>query len=214
MRNICIDCGGITKGFGLRCYRCAGIGRRLSEDHKIKLIEGNKRALRTKEWREKVSETLKGHIVSKTTREKISKALTGGKETKIRSRRYREALSERIKKLWKSNEYVRKQMKARHLQPNKTEIFLESFLFKLFGSEYKYVGDGEFILAGKCPDFVNINGQKKIIELFGNYWHQSDDGNKRIELFKKYGYQTLIVWEDELSSLSSLKEKLTDFNSK
>ena len=120
--------------------------------------------------------------------------------------------SECLKELWQTPEYVKNQMKARGVRPNKVELKFNKFLQKFLPSEYKYVGDGEFILAGKCPDFVNVNGQKKIIELYGDYWHRGQTGKDRIVLFKQYGYQTLIIWEKELEDKKSLKDKVLQFN--
>lgn len=103
-------------------------------------------------------------------------------------------------------------VKASHIKPNKAEMELNDFLRRILPKEYKYVGSGEFILAGKCPDFTNVNGQKKLIELFGDYWHKGDDGEERIELFRQYGYETLIIWEHELKDERKLKDKILSFN--
>ena len=46
-------------------------------------------------------------------------------------------MSNRMSKLWKDDKYVQKQMKARHLLPNKTELFLDNILNNLLPSEYK-----------------------------------------------------------------------------
>lgn len=128
----------------------------------------------------------------------------------------RKKQSEIFIKLWQDPKYADNQIKATMkgncIKPNKPELKLNDLLQQLLPNEYKYVGDGEFILAGKCPDFVNINGQKKIIELYGDYWHKGETGKERIELFKQYGYQTLIVWENELEDENLLKEKLLNFN--
>ena len=35
-----------------------------------------------------------------------------------------------------------------------------------------------------------------------------EDNDLRIELFKRYGYNTIIVWEKELRNLKSLKNRL------
>lgn len=115
---------------------------------------------------------------------------------------------------WQDSEYVKKQMKARGVQPNKIEKYLDLFLQKTLPNEYKYVGDGEFILGGKCPDFLNINGQKKLIEYNSDYWHRNDksNGQGRIDYFKKFGFDTLIIWEKELSNLIELKDKISQFN--
>ncbi len=105
------------------------------------------------------------------------------------------------------------QMKARKVQPNKTELELNILLQRLAPNQWKYVGDGEIIIGGKCPDFININGQKKIIELFGDYWHSEEiqkmsveqHVQERINHFAQYGYQTLIIWEDDLRKFLNKK---------
>ena len=158
------------------------------------------------EWMKKHNPMKRPEVVAKVSGDNHS--------AKCLERRIR--TSENQKRLWMNREYkenqVRAAMKANHIRPNKAESKLNSFLQRLLPHEYKYVGDGEFILAGKCPDFINTNGQKKIIELFGDYWHKGDDGKKRTKLFKKYGYQTLIVWEKELKNIPRLLEKLFQFN--
>ena len=116
------------------------------------------------------------------------------------------------KKNWQSPIFVKNQMKARHVKQNKTEKRLEDITTNLFPYEYKFVGDGEVVIAGKCPDFININGQKKIIELFGDYWHKGQNPQDRIDVFFPYGYDTLIIWEKELKDVEILKIKLNEFH--
>jgi len=120
--------------------------------------------------------------------------------------------SENSKNLWQDPAYVKKQMIARNVCPNKTENFLSGFFQDILLNEYKFVGDGQFILAGKCPDFVNVNGQKKIIELFGEHVHKPEEEQQRIDLFAQYGYQTLIIWYKELQNLDLVKQKVLEFN--
>ena len=36
---------------------------------------------------------------------------------------------------------------------------------------------------------------KLIIELFGNYWHKDDDVQLHMEMWKRIGYEVLILWE-------------------
>ncbi|MEK0338471.1 MAG: hypothetical protein QQN41_13665, partial [Nitrosopumilus sp.] len=93
-------------------------------------------------------------------------------------------------------------------------------------NEYKFVGKGEFIIGGKCPDFINVNGQKKIVEMFGDFWHgnkyrflalgdslsKKEHGQQRIKHFAKYGYKTLIIWEHELQNENKLKRKIVNFH--
>jgi hypothetical protein len=35
--------------------------------------------------------------------------------------------------------------------------------------------------------------------LFGEFWHKSEDEQNRIEHYKQYGYNTLVIWDAELS---------------
>ena len=109
-----------------------------------------------------------------------------------------------------------KRIKANHKSPNKPEKFLNKLLQKLMLKEYKFVGDGKLIIGGFCPDFVNINGQKKIIEMFGDYWHNLPKSKKqdkrRLIAYNKVGYKTLIVWEHELKDINLLSKKIRNFN--
>lgn len=137
------------------------------------------------------------------------------KETNEGLRKSSVKASKRMIRFWGDPEYKARQLRAmfkgRMVKPNKPEKFLIVLLQQLFPNQYKYVGDGEFILAGKNPDFVNISGQKKIIELFGNYWHTPEEEQQRIALFSRYGYQTLVIWDYELEDVELLNKKLIEF---
>jgi very-short-patch-repair endonuclease len=60
----------------------------------------------------------------------------------------------------------------------------------------KFVGDRSLIIKGFNPDFINKK-QKKIIEMFGDYWHNLPDWRKRdkrkLRIYKKLGYKVLII---------------------
>lgn len=142
-----------------------------------------------------------------------------GKEKEIRgsSLRYSKSVGckscnmrERSPRQWNDPNYVKKQMKANNVQPNKLELKFESFLNDLFPNEWKYVGDGQLIINGKCPDFVNVNGKKQIIELYGDYWHQRDDPREREKVFEPFGYKTLVIWTSEMKNMSKVKEKIME----
>ena len=57
------------------------------------------------------------------------------------------------------------------------------------------------VLGGKIPDWVNVNGKKRVIELYGNYFHnpkyfpEKQTPEDRINYFKQFGYDTLIIWQ-------------------
>lgn len=162
----------------------------------------------SEETRREISKSHQGHEISEGARRKISKALRGRKLSVT----HRQRISEAGRKRWQDPVFVRRIMKTRGVRPTKSELKLAEFLNDILPGEYKYVGDGEFILAGKCPDFVNINGQKKLIELYGDYWHRNDDPQERIDLFKPYGYDTLVVWEKELKNKQVLVGRILMFH--
>jgi G:T-mismatch repair DNA endonuclease (very short patch repair protein) len=75
-----------------------------------------------------------------------------------------------------------------------------------------YVGDGSLIVGGRCPDFMNKNGKKKVIELFGDFWHKNDNPDERIAHFRHFGFDCLVVWEHELKNEEGLRQKILEFN--
>ena len=124
---------------------------------------------------------------------------------------------------WKSPEYVSKQMRSRGVKPNKKEQLLDQILQTNFPNEWKYVGDGSFVLKGLCPDWININGRKKVIDLFGCFYHGCPihyPSRKpephltepvRRTIFEECGYNYLVIWEHELKDGETLLRKLEEF---
>lgn len=106
--------------------------------------------------------------------------------------------------------YIEKLRKGLNQKPNKPETTLIN-LFKNLNLEYKYVGDFTLWIGTKNPDFICKN-RKKIIEFFGTYYHKIEDENYRINYFSNYGYETLIVWENELSDMEKVKNKVLKFS--
>ena len=72
-------------------------------------------------------------------------------------------------------------------------------------------------MGTKNPDFVDIKN-KKIIEVFGDYWHTKkarcyeETEKGRIEYFAKFGYNTLVIWEKELKDIEAVLIKVLKFN--
>lgn len=137
----------------------------------------------------------------------------------------RQKKSRSHKELFKDKEF-RERMLKQLLQglckrPTKPEIQLESIINKACPNCYEYTGNGKIIIDGLCPDFCNTNGKKKLIEMFGDYWHsekvtgrtKSEEEEQRIHTFSKYGYNTLIIWECELTkSEEELIKIVKEFN--
>jgi len=136
----------------------------------------------------------------------------GNRCPKCQRERVKKQVSKIIKQKWKDPIYQKMMQKAYHRKPNKPEKFLTNLLNQLFPNEYKYVGDFQFFLGGKNPDFLNVDHQRKLIELYGTYWHKNDDPQKRIDFFKQYDYDTCVIWESELKSQNTLISKLQEFH--
>ena len=81
-------------------------------------------------------------------------------------------------------------------EPNNAEMTLFGIMCYL-GMPYRYTGNGQFLLMGKCPDFVHLS-DRKIIELYGERWHRPEEEQQRIDLFARSDYHTLVVWQKEL----------------
>jgi len=146
-------------------------------------------------------------------RKKISQKLKGRSvwiKGKNHTEKSKEKMSEIRKQLWQNPEYARKILI--HHKPNKQEqkmieiIRENNFLFS-------YVGDGKFVIDGKCLDFINYNS-KRIIEVFGNYWHtkkvrntiETEQGRK--QFFAEHGFNVLVIWESELRNESQVVDKI------
>lgn len=183
-------------------------GRKDTDKTRILKSQAHENQFVSEDKKIKIGKSLKGHFVSDETRDKIRVKLIGqGKkpETIIK-------LREKSKEKWENLDYQELQKKGRNIKPNRIEIKLMDFLEDFQSGEWKYVGNFEFWIGGKNPDFMNTNGNKKLIELYGNYWHKGENPQERIDHFKQYGFDTLVIWEKELKDLNKVKEKLVEFS--
>jgi len=112
---------------------------------------------------------------------------------------------------WQDSEFVKRIIDSWNIKPNKPEKFIESLLNQLLPGEYKY-NDGWFTIQRKIPDFVNTNGQKKIIEFNGDHWHTEKESKQRAALFKSLGYDTLFIWEHEMTDVFKVANKILKFH--
>ena len=200
----------------------------ISTKTKMKMSISQKGRVHSEETIRKISETHKGILnpmygkhLSKLTKMKMSAKTKGVPKPKG----FGKKMSKAQTKLWQNSKHKKKQIKAMcngisKAKPTKPERKLKNYLNHLFPRDYKFVGDGSIIIGNKKPDFININGQKKIIEMFGDYWHgekrtkrtKYHEEQRRIRHFAKYGFRTLIIWQKELKNLPKLKRKLRLFH--
>ncbi len=76
---------------------------------------------------------------------------------------------------------------------------------------YKFVGNGGVWIENMNPDFINVNGDKRVIEVLGSYWHNKIETNKRIRNLKRYGFNCLPIWDYELNNEQFVIEKIIKF---
>lgn len=138
----------------------------------------------------------------------------------------KQKMSEIHKRLWQNPEYRHKcetaQLGSKHTQEHirrslqkRLMSTLETKLQSIITQEklpYKFVGNGEFFIERKNPDFVNINGEKKAIEVFYKR-HKMQFRNQtleewkksRKEIFQKYGWQLIFLDETQVNTDTVLK---------
>jgi G:T-mismatch repair DNA endonuclease (very short patch repair protein) len=115
---------------------------------------------------------------------------------------------------------------------NKTEQKIDALLQSLFPNEYKYNGTHGlgFKIFAHAPDFVNVNGQKKLIEFNGCVWHccpqcgitkhpynipfekvrEKDD--RDIKRANELGYKVFTIWGHDLKDMENTTKKLVEFH--
>jgi DNA-binding transcriptional MerR regulator len=83
-----------------------------------------------------------------------------------------------------------------------------------------YSGDGKVIIGKRCPDFIHNNGEKRVIEVFGRYWHSplmrhrlrwNQTATATISEYESNGHACLIIWDDELENEKRVSEKIREF---
>ena len=123
-------------------------------------------------------------------------------------------------------EFQKRRMKALHAKPNKPEIIVETLLEEIYPGEYKYVGNGQYIVDRMNPDFVSTD-ETKIIEVFGETFHDPNISPRpikdrstekgRIKALSDLGFRTLIIWSKEIykggeDGRKRLKDKIKRFH--
>jgi len=79
----------------------------------------------------------------------------------------------------------------------------------------KFTGDGRFPINDSegpmFPDFV-LPYTDKIIEVWGDYWHEGEIPQDRIDRLARAGYDAIVVWESEFRySIDKVRVKVLAF---
>jgi len=212
-------------------------GKKLSEETRAKMSASRNGMKRPKnpEMIGKQRESLKAFYKTKEGKELKKRLSVLNKGTSWHlgfrhefSEEFKEKRSEFMKSVWnQSEEYkskrVKKILQASNIRPTKPEIAVFNIVKELQPNYWKYTGDGKVVIGGKNPDIFNVNGEKKVILIHGIYWHlwKPQETNpsltrekvekKDMRHYKKYGYNALIIWEDELSDIEKVEQKIKEF---
>ena len=145
--------------------------------------------------------------------EKHKASLSKGHEGRVVSQKQCLAISTGTKAAWdkltpkEKAERMLPSLRSMNKRPNIIETKLDNLLQENFPKEWKYVGGGEITIGELIPDFINIDGKKEVLELFGNYWHDPETTTdwRRTELgrimhYNSYGFKCLVIWENDFIS--------------
>jgi G:T-mismatch repair DNA endonuclease (very short patch repair protein) len=198
-------------------------GKHPSPETRAKLSASHCGIPRSAEWRAHMSAAHKGKNnrlgkhSSVETCARISAALLGhAVSTEARTK-----MSLSHQRLWQNREFrdrcVQAIIKANQVRPTAPERTMQSILDRRFPGEWRYTGNGDFIVGGKNPDFVNVNGRKAVIEVFGNWWHSEQKTGRTSEQevatrqrhFADWGYDCAVIWEREVTDEDAVLAKLS-----
>lgn len=94
--------------------------------------------------------------------------------------------------------------------PNKEEIRLLNILCGMFPSIYRFVGDKQYWVGKKNPDYIN-KSENKCIDYFGSHCHgeksifgeptpNDQAEHERVTYFNDHGKDLLVVWDFQLKN--------------
>jgi len=184
-------------------------GYKMPIEQKEKISQALKKIPFTNKKKKQLEEARKKRKFDLDTRVKMSKA----SKKKWKNKEYREHMLKNNKGLFRKGT-VQPYTYINRVVPNK----LEEKVLTIVPSCVKYVGNGKLwisvINGNKNPDFVvrPFSETKKIIEVFGDYWHKKKEEKSIIETYQQVGIKCMIVWEHEIhENIRDVQEKINCF---
>ena len=136
---------------------------------------------------------------------------------RIPSAEARQKMSLNLKKRWQNPIYVKNLLKKLYKRPTQLEKDFSKFLHSSFPNEWKYSGDGSFLIGIKNPDFIHLS-KLKCIEVFYSYYKIRDFDSienyisRRGNYFKQFGWDSLFFTKDGFYNQQNLvAEKIKTF---
>lgn len=173
---------------------------------------------KAREMKKKTSKRFKNKLKSEEHKKRIAISKIGKKRPDLtkrnKSKENRKKVSIAHKKLWRDEEFAKKQIQNLRIKPTRPEIIVNQ-ICNLNQLPFNYVGDGKVIINGYNPDFLSKN-PKYIIEVNGDYWHSSNGvklrDKKKKFCYNKLGYKLLTIWEHEIyENPQKVTEKIINF---
>jgi len=73
-------------------------------------------------------------------------------------------------------------------------------LCDVYGFPFAFVGNWQFVVGTYCPDFVDTQDMGLLVETYCAYWHEADYETTRSRYFRKRGFETLFLSDEDLLS--------------
>ena len=188
-----------------QAIREANLDNQYALGHTHKLTEEVKQAIRESMVD---NQNALGHVHTEEELQKMREAKIGNQyalgHTYKPTEESKHELREAMLSNWRDPRFAKMMAEAQHRKPNNCELQLQGVLDKYFPDRWKYVGDGKDVegwIGGKNPDFMSVNGEKQVIEIFGYYWHDPIlfpnrmSEEELIAHYKSYGYDCIVFWE-------------------
>ena len=175
------------------------------------LSAGHKKTWKDPNFKTKMSQIHKNLWQDTDFMKMMSEANSKSAKKRWQNPEYRQHQIEAQTRSWLNLEVVAKRVGNANKHPNKPEQKLIDILGEYL-PEFKYNGDFSLgiSLGGLIPDFVNVNGKKELIELFGDYYHSPEVTNNdwrrselgKIMIYNSLGWECLVIWEHELKNMT------------
>lgn len=201
--------------------RLAKLGKKLPEEHKKKVLESLNRF---RAEHPKISSTLKGksyeELYGKEKADQLRESRRINRQGLKASTETLEKMRIVTKKRWQNQEYrdktIKAQIKGRARRPTSLEQKMIDLIDR-YNLPYKYTGNGDFIIDGFCPDFINVVTSKKCIEvrpkrmcLIWNKLTPEQYEKKKKEHYARNGWKCIVIWQEDFSDENSIITKMKD----
>ena len=178
------------------------LGKHHSEETKRKMSDAKKGKHHTEEAKQKMSDARKGMHLSEETKKKLSDANKGENHP---------FFGKHLSKETRRKIGIKRKAQKFPTHHTKPELIFEQ-ICKKNNLDFHYVGDSSLWIGKKGekqlnPDFIEANGKKIIVEVFGDYWHspllnmgmkESSTLEYRKRHYKQFGWKSIFLWESDL----------------